>query len=91
MSRRPTRAGLFHGYWLDRDGKKIRRIRRDEYPALYDAWRRHAAIRLGVRIVGMASDWHRVDCNLCGNRRLRASGPCASCCFPLAADNGDVA
>jgi hypothetical protein len=86
-----TRTGVFNGYWLGRDGERVRRIRREEYPALYAVWGRHADIRLGVRLLGMAASWHRTSCELCGNERLRATGPCASCCFPLAADNGDVA
>lgn len=28
-------SGLFNGYWLDMQGKKIRRIYRREYPELY--------------------------------------------------------
>ena len=33
--RRPTNQGLFPGYWTDLAGKKLRRVRRDEYPELY--------------------------------------------------------
>jgi hypothetical protein len=93
MSGRPPnpRAGLFRGFWLDANGAKIGRIRRDEYPAIYDIWRKHADIRLGVRPLGMAASWHKADGELCGNERLRATGACASCCLPLAADNGDAA
>ena len=49
------RAGLFNGFWLDLSGKKIRRIRRDEYPELYRLWHEHADIRLGVRVLGTRS------------------------------------
>ena len=30
-------------------------------------------------------------CPLCGGKRERFTGMCAACCFPEAADNGDVA
>jgi hypothetical protein len=91
MSRRSPKAGLFNGFWLDGSGEKVRRIQRAEYPELYRLWRRHADIRLGARLLGMAASWHRAECELCGNERVRASGPCASCCFVAAADSGDVA
>jgi hypothetical protein len=32
---RPKGPGLFNGWWLDMGGKKLRRIRRNEYPELY--------------------------------------------------------
>jgi hypothetical protein len=32
---RPKGSGLFNGWWLDMAGKKLRRIRRNEYPELY--------------------------------------------------------
>jgi hypothetical protein len=51
------RAGLFNGYWLTPSGEKLRRIRRDEYPELYRLWQKHADIRLGVRLLGMAPGW----------------------------------
>ena len=34
MKRKPNQ-GLFPGYWTDLAGKKLRRVRRDEYPELY--------------------------------------------------------
>jgi hypothetical protein len=46
MSRRAT-PGLFAGWWTDLNGKRIRRIRRSEYAALYRLHREHADIRLG--------------------------------------------
>jgi hypothetical protein len=33
----------------------------------------------------------RTPCRLCGGKRERFTGLCAACCFPAAADNGDVA
>jgi hypothetical protein len=48
------RQGLFNGYWLTLDGRKVRRIRRDEYGPLYRLWVRHADIRLGVQLFGTA-------------------------------------
>jgi hypothetical protein len=49
------RAGFFNGYWTTLDGKRMRRIRRDEYPDLYRLWHKHADIRLGVRLLGTAA------------------------------------
>ena len=34
MRRKPNQ-GLFPGYWTDLAGKKLRRVRRDEYPEMY--------------------------------------------------------
>jgi hypothetical protein len=45
----------FCGYWTDLDGKRLRRIRRDEYGELCRLWRQHADIRLGVRLLGTAA------------------------------------
>jgi hypothetical protein len=56
--RRPVSAGLFTGFWTDLSGKRIRRIRRDEYGELYSLWRRHTAARLGIVPVGMKGPWH---------------------------------
>ena len=33
--RRSPNAGLFTGWWTDLEGKRIRRIRRNEFPELY--------------------------------------------------------
>jgi len=41
------REGLFHGYWLSMDGKRIGRIRRSEYAELYRLWAVHRDIREG--------------------------------------------
>lgn len=46
------RPGLFNGYWLTPEGRRIRRVRRNEYAELYRLWERHADIRLGVRLLG---------------------------------------
>ena len=54
--RRNPNQGLFAGYWLDANGKKIRRLRRDEYPEAYRLWRKHAAVRLGIRPIGQKAD-----------------------------------
>jgi hypothetical protein len=51
--RKKKSPGLFCGFWLTPSGKKIRRIRRDEFGELYRLWREHADIRLGVRVLGM--------------------------------------
>jgi hypothetical protein len=58
VSRRNS-PGLFNGWWTDLDGRKLRRIRRDEYPMLYRLHREHADIRLGVTLLGMKGPWHR--------------------------------
>lgn len=57
MPRRPANSGLFTGWWTSLDGKKIRRIRRDEYPELYRLHRKHAAIGLGVKPIGCRAPW----------------------------------
>jgi hypothetical protein len=35
LSRKPQRSGLFNGWWLDMQGRRVERIKRDEYPELY--------------------------------------------------------
>ena len=56
--RRPTRAGLFTGWWTDLDGKKVRRIYRSEYPELYRLHRKYLCHALGVGMIGCHSTWH---------------------------------
>ena len=70
MSRRPARQGLFHGWWLNLDGTRIRRIRQAEYGELYrlnakhqdvQKWGRHTqAAGLGVQPVSYRGPWHDV-------------------------------
>ena len=56
MKKNP-RAGLFSGWWYDMDGKKLRRIRKDEYPTLYRLHRQYTTERLGIHPVGMRAPW----------------------------------
>lgn len=39
--------GLFHGFWLDMAGRKLRRIYHSEYGELYRLWAKHKDIREG--------------------------------------------
>lgn len=53
--------GLFNGFWFDMEGRRLGRIRQDEYPTLYGLWREHRDLREGRP---------RVACHFC--RRQRA-------------------
>jgi hypothetical protein len=46
------------GWWFDMDGKKIRRIRADEYPLLYHLHRKQTAIRCGVTLLGQKPNYY---------------------------------
>lgn len=47
MSRTNPRQGLFNGYWTDLQGKRIRRIRQNEYGELYRLNSKHQDIIKG--------------------------------------------
>lgn len=40
--------GLFTGWWTDLNGKRLRRVRRNEYGELYRLWAKHKDIRVGT-------------------------------------------
>jgi hypothetical protein len=42
----PHDRGLFDAWWTTLEGKRIRRIRRDEFAELHRLWNEHADIRL---------------------------------------------
>jgi hypothetical protein len=44
---RRKRAGLFVGDWTHPDGRRIRRIRRDEYAELYRLRAKHRDVLMG--------------------------------------------
>ena len=66
--RRNPNAGLFNGYWLDTNGKRIRRLVRSEYPELYRLHRIGVDLglqrpltlpeKLGVRPLASKGPWH---------------------------------
>jgi hypothetical protein len=41
------RESLFEGYWRDMEGRRLRRIRRDEMADLWRMWAKHRDIREG--------------------------------------------
>jgi hypothetical protein len=61
-------AGLFYGFWFDLNGRKIRQLRRNEYPEAYRLHRIGVELGLqrpltlaektGIHTIGRRGPWH---------------------------------